>query len=248
MKKFVKSIIILLLLLVSCYSIGSAQTTVKCKNSFAPTFICERYADLTSTFSLTTVITIALYAAIAGAIIFIIWQIVKAIFAWLNKSSDDKSRVQAIKSISNAVIAGIVLIVMLIVVIFGADILGIGGIPTPLYACYPNTVFGSNTALDVDPNTGVLVNNSGNNLTELPDIFAYEGHPSQGASGITSGSPGIVTNGLNDYNETYAKLGYIVKNQSALHYMNDQLYCRDKNTGKERNQGYVILKRVGVEK
>ena len=251
MNKIFKNKIYILIPIIALFEVSfvSAQTSVNCKDSFAPTFICQRYADLTSTFSVSAVIIFALYCGIAGAVIFILFQIGKAIFIWINKASEDKARGAAIKAVSNAVIAGIVLLVMLVVVIFGADILGIGGIPAPLYACYSNTVFGVNSFTDVDGNTATLINKSGQ-INELSGIIAYEGKPSDGTSGVGSGGVvgGPTTPGNHDYNQTSGQLRLIIKDQNLLSYLNDNLICRDKNTGKEYTQGYVILKRIGINK
>ena len=143
----------------------SAQT-VDCSGSLVPQ-VCNIFAGA-GTFSVGGVLQLIFSIVIAVMVIFILFQIVKAVFEWVGKSNDDKARGAAIKSIQNAVLAGVVLLVAVLLVVVGAQILGIN--PPAAYKCYAKA--------DVDVTkidargTFATTNQS---VRELPNVTAQEG-------------------------------------------------------------------------
>jgi len=244
----------LLSLLIVFFSTNVAfAASINCKDSFGPRFLCDYYASVTDTFSFNSIIQILLDGLIAGLILFILFQIVKAVFNWLNKSNDDKARGAAIKSISNAVVGIIVVIVLLGAVFVTSNLLNNGEVPNPLYACYDNVFFANTAKTDLDPNTGAL------NLSDKPElsgtiVMEKKGNlsatdPDTGANPDSYPVSGLVSSPVNQTRRIF-EITYGVGNfnQTAIDFAQIRLYCQDRNTGKEHPNGYVILKRVGVNK
>ncbi|MEI7603406.1 MAG: hypothetical protein WCJ19_00045 [bacterium] len=226
--KSIKYISIVSLGLLGASSISNAETTT-CKDSFAPKFICEKFADITTNFTFGSVLDMFFSIAIAALVVFILFQIVKAIFKWVSKSGDEKERSGAIKSISNAVAAGIALLVLLFVVPLFTDLLNIGGKPNPAYVCYSATS-STMTQANIDQETGAL--NSGVSASELSGGIAYEGKAKGGTKN----------------NKTADFITLTADNKDTVDFLSTKMYCKDKDTGDEYKDGYVVLKRVGIKK
>lgn len=206
--------------------------TADCKDSFAPAFICDRFASFSNNFSISSLLNLFFSVAIAALVVFILIQIVRAVFKWVSKSGDEKGRGEAIKSISNAIVGGVVLIVAVFGVVFTSDILNIGGKPNPLYTCYNTDDFspvGGATLpeADIDPATVSLRSTS--KIPAVSNVLAYEGKPTA----------------FNETAELYTKK--VVFDQKKTDFLSQNLYCRDSNTGKEYEKSYYILYQVGVK-
>jgi hypothetical protein len=139
----------------------SNAAVLNCEGSIIPAGVCNIFAGAFTDFSFGAIIRYILYIIIAVLIIFIILQIVKAVFSWVGHSNDDKARQGAIKSITNAVVAGIVLIVSLVVIVLVTGALGLNRIPNPAYGCYDPAGFSYiGTNGDTAPNNAKEVSNS----------------------------------------------------------------------------------------
>lgn len=225
-----------LIALVAAFSINliSAQTVSNCQNAFGPRFICERYADITNNFTFGTFITLALSVAIAILILWVLVQIFRSGFTWVNKSSDEKARTGALKSMINAIFGKLITLVALVTVLILAQVLGIGGTPNLLYACFDKGA-ASWSAANIDPDTGTPIDTKA--TPSLTNVNVYEETPAK--IGSTTG---------NLYNDTERITSSIIKDQNLVKTMNESLICKDVNTGKEYTNDYIILKSIGIKK
>lgn len=225
MKKFVKTLAIVGAVSPAVVTLASAQAanTVNCGSSFLPAGLCNAFAGA-SGFTVSGILSIVFAAVIAFLVLYILFQIVKAVFDWIGKSNDDKARAAAIKSITNAVVAGIVLIIALLVVVFGSKALGIGDVPNPLYGCYASGGYApSNVQGQKAQGTATATS------IALSGVSVYEGSPS--AKNNSKNTPGY--GGTTDDSQTT---------------LSSKLYCKDDRTGEETTNSYFIAKKVGVEK
>ena len=199
-----------------------ADNTVDCSSSILPVGFCNSVAGVFSGgFTITTFIGILVGLVIAAAVIFIFFQVIKAIFEWLGKSSDDKAKQAAIKSITNAVIAGVVLVVALI--IFAILLPAITNVPAA-YSCY------AQTGASYNPETGTA--KAG---TSLPGTTAYDGTPAK--------------NGTNKSGSSVTGFDALKANNSDLaNTITQKIVCKDDSTGNETTRPYVVVKSVGIQK
>ena len=204
-------------------SVSNAQTTVNCTGSILPANLCNAVSGVFgSGFTITSFIGIIIGLVIAASVIFILFQVIRAIFDWLGKSNDDKARQAAIKSITNAVIAGVVLVVALI--IFAILLPAIANVPALGYGCYKSgssyeVAFGSNQP------TGVMTKAS----KEYSGAVAYDGSPQTNS------------------NSSKDALGYSNLPSDLQTSLSTKVVCKDTNTGNEVSN-YIVGKTVGINK
>jgi len=183
---------------------ASAQSNqIHCSGSILPSGICDFFTGLSGGFTFTGILGTIFTFVIAIIVIYILFQIIKATFEWIGKSNDEKARGAAIKSITNAVVAGIVLIIALIVVVIGARIFGVNDIPAVSYACYNDSDIAK-----LDKATGTVTN-----ANEYSNAQAIEGQ-------------GTKNHKLSDYQAR-------VSNSSLAGTLANEVYCKDKSTGQE---------------
>ncbi|MEI7603407.1 MAG: hypothetical protein WCJ19_00050 [bacterium] len=214
--------------LVASTSVAHAED-ISCDGSLVPQ-VCKIFAGAGS-FSVSGILQSVFAVVIAILVIFILFQIVKAVFDWVGKSGDEKARSAAIKSITNAVVAGIVLLVAILIVVVGSSLLNIGT-PAVNYVCVASSTLPSGAANLTA--RGTLLSG---NLKELPDVQAQEG------AGVN-----------NKWNEGSAYDKYIKGTTGADEDVVSALkkvkcvQTSGESSGKEYSPNYWVVAKVGLKK
>jgi len=201
---------------------ASAQD-VTCDSALVPQ-VCRIFAGVGS-FSVSGILQSVFAIIIAALVIFILFQIVKAVFEWVSKSGDEKARGAAIKSITSAIVAGIVLLVSILFVIVGASLLNIGT-PAP-YSCYALGTGGIASVTELNPR-----GTYSGTAREIPDVSAQEG-----------------TGSFNYWNPSNGNTAAPGKVQGDVAASLKKIKCMSNsgsNAGKEYQSQYIVTAKIGL--
>lgn len=189
MKKISTIFAISLAILAGGLSVSTAAP-VNCSGVFLLGEACRILGGAASNFTFSGLISSLFVLVISVLVLYILYQIIKAVFTWVGKSQDEKARGAAIKSITNAIIAGIVLIIALLVVLIGAKAFGLGEVVAINYGCYDTKTTINSDGTITAPASPV----------ELSNSLAIEGTPDSPTSGKITNSDNVA-----DFPNIYCK-------------------------------------------